>query len=182
MSVHGGDALKGPLTKFLAGDHARLDALLRRAVANPALVDRSAYEEFRAGLLRHIAMEEKVLLPDARRRRGGDPLPVARQLRADHAALASLLVPTPTSAIVDTIRGILDSHNQLEEGPDGLYAICEQLAGSEVEDLAARAQAVPEVPVAPHFDGPRVHEHIANLLNARTNTVLPIGRGTRHRP
>jgi hypothetical protein len=161
--------LAGPVTTLLGRDHARLDALLRRAAANPPLVDRSAYAEFRAGLLRHIAIEEKVLLPDARRRRSGEPLPVARQLRADHAALASLLVPTPTHAILDEIRGILDGHNPLEEGPDGLYAICERLAGLEVEDLAARVQAVPEVPIAPHFDGPRVHAQIERLVKARTN-------------
>ena len=96
--------MTGPVTAFLARDHARLDALLRRAAANPALLDRSAYEEFRARLLRHIAMEEKVL--------------------------------------------------------------------PEVEDLASRLQAVPAVPVAPHFDGPRVHAQIARLLSARTNTKV----------
>lgn len=162
--------MKGPIFTYLVRDHARLDALLQRATADSVVVDRSAYEEFRAGLLRHIAMEEKVLLPDARRRRGGAPLPLAPQLRADHAALASLLVPTPTHAIIDAIRGILEGHNLLEEAPDGVYATCEQLAGLEVDDLAARLQAVPEVRVAPHFDGPRVHEHIANLLRARTLT------------
>jgi hypothetical protein len=112
-------------------------------------------------------MEEKVLLPDARRRRNGNPLPVAKQLRADHAALASLLVPTPTHAIVEAIRGILEGHNKLEEGQDGLYSTCEQLAGAEADELVARLRAVPEVPVAPHFDGLRVHEHIASRLRAR---------------
>jgi hypothetical protein len=130
-------------------------------------VDLGAYEQFRAGLLRHIGMEEKVLLPDARRRRNGEPLPIAKQLRADHAALASLLVPTPTHEIVAAIRDVLEDHNPLEESPDGLYDTCERLAGADVETLLARLKAAPEVPVAPHFDGPRVHEHIANLLRAR---------------
>ncbi|MBK9265736.1 MAG: hemerythrin domain-containing protein [Polyangiaceae bacterium] len=162
---------RGPINTFLADDHARLDALLHRSVADPEAIDAAAYAEFRAGLLRHIAIEEKVLMPDARKRLGGEHLPVAKQLRADHSALAALLVPTPTHAIVEAIRGILEVHNQLEEGEDGLYATCERLAGPDIDDLVARLRAVPEVPVAAHFDGPRVHEHIANLLRARASSV-----------
>lgn len=156
----------GPVHEFLARDHARLDALLLQSVANPELVDRAAYAEFRAGLLRHIAMEEKVLLPDARRRRG-EPLSVAQQLREDHSLLASLMVPTPTHELVAVIREVLERHNPLEEGPDGVYAVCERLAGGEAEGLLERLRATPEVPVAAHVDGPRVHAHIARQLAAR---------------
>ena len=155
------------LHDYLVRDHARLDDLLQRSVSDPAHVDMQAYRELREGLLRHIAMEEKVLLPEARRLRGGESLPVARQLRADHAALAALLVPTPTHEIVGTILGILESHNPLEEGPDGLYRECARLAGAEGEALLSRLEAVPRVPVAPHFDGPRARENIERLLRAR---------------
>jgi hypothetical protein len=34
-------------------------------------VDRAASAEFRAGLLQHISLEEKILLPAAQRRQGG---------------------------------------------------------------------------------------------------------------
>ena len=159
--------MPGPLHRFLQEDHRRLEDLLRCS-AEPEAVDLKAYELFRAGLLRHIAMEEKVLLPEARRLRHGESLPVAKQLRADHAALASLLVPTPTHEIVAAIREVLAEHNPLEEGPAGLYAVCEQLAGTEVDALIARLQATPEVRLARHCDGPRVHEHIESLLQART--------------
>jgi hypothetical protein len=71
------------LRQVLERDHVRLDDLLTRADAAPPSIDREAYDAFRAGLLRHIAMEEKVLLPEARRLRGGEPLEVAKQLRAD---------------------------------------------------------------------------------------------------
>jgi hypothetical protein len=37
-------------------------------------------------------MEEKVLLPFAQKKRGGEPLPIAAKLRLDHGALAALLV------------------------------------------------------------------------------------------
>jgi hypothetical protein len=40
-------------------------------------------------------MEERVLIPAARRARGGAALPVARLLRLDHGAIAALLVPPP---------------------------------------------------------------------------------------
>ena len=86
----------GPLSGFFADDHRRLEALLDRAAAGPGPIDPELFEQFRAGLLRHIAMEEKILLPAVQRARGGTPLPIARQLRLDHGAIAALLVPTPT--------------------------------------------------------------------------------------
>lgn len=111
-----------------------------------------------------------MLLPDARQRRHGEALPIAKQLRADHSALAALLVPTPTRAILMAIRELLDGHNELEEAPAGVYATCEELAGAEADALLDRLRAVPAVRVAAHFDGPRAHEHIARLLKARTTT------------
>jgi hypothetical protein len=155
------------LSEFLTHDHARLDELLGRASSGPT-VDLEPYESFRAGLLRHIAMEEKVLIPEARRRNGGVPLELAKQLRADHAALAALLVPTPTLEIIATLRMVLAQHNPLEENAGGLYAMCEQLAGADADAILARLRALPEVPLATHFDGPRAHDGIARLLRART--------------
>jgi hypothetical protein len=158
--------MPGPLHEYLERDHARLDELLARADAEPAIAV-EPYEAFRRGLLRHIAMEEKVLLPEMRRRRGGEPLPIAEQLRADHSALAALLVPTPTREIIAAIRAVLSQHNPLEEAGGGLYEICDQLDGGERDALVARVKATPEVPLARHFDGPRAFAAIENLLRAR---------------
>ncbi|MBE7451130.1 MAG: hemerythrin domain-containing protein [Kofleriaceae bacterium] len=160
--------MPGPIFAFLADDHARLDALLTRATAAPDRIDAEAYRELRAGLLRHIAMEEKVLFADARARRGGEHLPVTRQLHADHAAIASILVPPPTHALIATLRQILVEHNPLEEGPGGLYEACEALAGAEVPALLARMHAIPPVRVSEPLDEPRIHEHIARMVAART--------------
>lgn len=148
--------MTGPVARLLADDHRRLEALLRRATAHPGMIDRAAYAEFRAGLLKHIGMEEKILLPAAQRARGGEPLPIAAKLRLDHGALAALLVPTPTPTIIAALRAILAAHNSIEEGPGGVYDICEHLAGAEAAALLAQLRAAPEVPVAPHSDGPRV--------------------------
>jgi hypothetical protein len=101
-------------------------------------------------------MEEKVLLPAAQEARGGTPLPIAARLRVEHGAIAALLVPTPTRAVVAALRSILATHNQIEEGPGGLYDACDALAGTGGDVLVARLRAYPEVRVSPHADGPRI--------------------------
>ncbi len=150
--------MPGKLYRFMAEDHARLESLLNRAAARPDAIDQFAYAEFRAGLLRHIAMEEKILLPAAQRVRGGEPLPMAAKLRLDHAALAALLVPTPTHTIVRAIRAILKAHNPLEEGSGGVYEACEQLAGNEADGILDKLRSAPEVAMAPHMDSAKVIE------------------------
>jgi hypothetical protein len=146
--------MPGPITSWFAEDHARLDRLLRKSVADPGAFDGEAFEAFRAGLLRHIALEEKFLLPGARKARGGEPLPVARRLRVDHGAIASLLVPTPDARIVAELRSILEPHNAVEEGPAGLYEVCDRLLATGIDDLLERIRAYPPVKMAPHNDGP----------------------------
>lgn len=144
----------GPIERFMTEDHARLDALLEVARRPDGDVDRAAFAAFREGLLRHIAMEEKVLLPLARALREGEPLPLARALRRDHGEIAALLVPSPTAAGCDRLVTALARHNPLEEGPGGLYAACDALAGDEADAVVTRLRAQPRVPVAPHYDGP----------------------------
>ena len=139
----------GPITDFLVKDHGRLEALLQSAVAQVGSVDQGLYDQFRAGLLRHIGMEEKILLPAAQRLRGGEPLPIASKLRLDHGAIASLLMPPPTATIIATIRAVLKVHNTIEEGPGGLYEICEELASSEAAHLLAKLHAASELAVLP---------------------------------
>ncbi len=147
----------GPIFALLADDHARLDALLGQAVGDGAEVELDAFGAFRAGLLRHIALEEKLLIPAATAARGGEPLPFARRLRVDHGALAALLVPTPLASTAGEIRKILVPHNELEEGPGGLYETCDALLpAAEKEALLTRMRAYPPVRVARYHDGPRV--------------------------
>ncbi|HQR15377.1 MAG TPA: hemerythrin domain-containing protein, partial [Nitrospira sp.] len=105
----------GPITTLLVEDHRRLDGLLCSSRATADQINQTTYDQFRAGLLRHIGMEEKLLLPAVQRWRGGAPLPVAAKLRLDHGALATLLMPTPTPQILATIRRILSDHNAVEE-------------------------------------------------------------------
>lgn len=106
--------MKGPLHRFFVADHRRLDGLLRNSIAESGRIDLRQFGEFRSGILKHIGMEEKVLFLAARRARG-EPLPIVARLRLDHSAIAALLVPTPTPAIVAQILSVLVPHNRREE-------------------------------------------------------------------
>jgi len=156
--------MAGQISQFLSKDHRRLEDLLNQAAAGGEHIDAACYSQFRAGLLKHIAMEEKILLPAAQRLRGGIQLPGAEKLRLDHGALAALLVPTPTPTIIKTIRIVLKAHNPLEEGPDGVYTTCEQLFGPQAPAILADLQLAPEVKVAPHHDGSFVMEATRHAL------------------
>jgi hypothetical protein len=145
-------------------DHRRLDALLRSAVADPRKADAAMYDQFRAGLLRHIGLEEKIVLPTLQRLGGGIPYVLAAKLRLDHGALAALLMPTPKPAVVAAIRAIVSAHNALEEGPDGLYEAGDHLAESEVGALLERLRAAPEVTVTPTSDSTAVMKTVRGAL------------------
>ncbi len=143
----------GPIEALMTADHARLDALLRTATADDA-IDLATFEEFREGLLRHIGMEEKILVPMLRDR--GAPFVHARELRRDHGEIAKRLVPTPTIAACEALRQLLSVHNAIEEGASGLYAKCDEVAGADAETIALALRGAPRVPLAPHYDGPLI--------------------------
>ncbi|UVT17746.1 MAG: hemerythrin domain-containing protein [Nitrospira sp.] len=163
----------GPVTRFLMDDHRRLEALLQSAVLSTGRVKQGAYDQFRAGLLRHIGMEEKILLPAAQRLGGGEPLSIAGQLRLDHGAIVALLMPTPTAGIIATLQTILMKHNVIEEGPGGLYEVCDKLVGGESEHVIAKLRAAPEPAVLPHSDTPAVLGAVRRALE-RAGHEYPI--------
>ena len=80
------------IRQFLTDDHRRLDALLERTRECRTPEELAAYDEFRRGILKHIGIEEKILLAAAARLRGA-PLEQAARLRLDHGAIVSLLMP-----------------------------------------------------------------------------------------
>jgi hypothetical protein len=127
------------IAEMLAGEHAEMDRLLAAG----------EFDAFRRLLLRHIALEEKILLPAAREARGGEPLPIAAQLRRDHAEIAALLAPSPTTETIRQLRELLSRHNPLEEGPQGLYETCERLFGPDrSREILERLRTMPAVRVA----------------------------------
>ena len=149
-------ARRGKLYEFMGAEHARVDELLSKAARGRGAIRTQTYQRLRELLLRHIRIEERILLPMAMRKRGDQPLPIAARLRLDHGALAALLMLPPVDYVFRAIRAVLDAHNPLEEIEGGVYAQCESLAGSEVEELVAQIAATPRVPVSPWSDSPKV--------------------------
>lgn len=160
----------GAIAEFLAADHDRLDALLARADA-----DLGAYEEFRRGLLRHVGMEEMILLPAVKRLRG-KPAALAGKIRLDHGALTGLLIPSPTAPLLAALRAILGPHNVLEEEDGGLYAACEAALGAQAAGVLAQLRAAPGIPPAPHVDSAQVFASV-NRAIAAAGYELRVGPG-----
>ena len=164
----------GPIHRFLADDHERLDALLAAALGPSGEIDLVSYAAFREGLLRHIGMEEKVLFPASRRGNGGTPLPISPRLHRDHGALALLLVPTPSASLIEEIRSILVEHNEVEEGTGGVYDACDRLSREDVESVLEALQTFPRIKVAPHFDGPETYRRAEDALRAVSRGEKPV--------
>jgi len=155
----------GPLSRFFADDHDRLDGLLRRATAGEGPIDLALFGAFRAGLLRHIGMEEKVLFAVAREAQGGRSLALAERLRVDHGAIAALLVPTPTRALVEQLVSVLGPHNRREEQAGGAYDAADAAIGpAAAERMVEALRSFPEPPLKPYNDGPQVLKHIEENL------------------
>ena len=165
--------MQGPVYRFLADDHDRLDGLFRKAAADRENIDMDAYALFRSGLLRHIRMEETVLLPAALRLQGGRPLAIAERIRLDHGALTALMVPPPNGSVLDTLKSILQVHNALEEQERGMYHVCEQLAGKEAERLLRQLKDVPEVPLHPHNPKPKILEATRRAVERAGHKMKP---------
>lgn len=139
---------------FFTKDHQRLDLLLEKATKDANTIEMNLYSEFRVGLLTHIAWEEKVLFKAAQLANNNVPLPLAKQLRIEHGAITSLLVPPPTPEVIKVLRYILKKHDELEEKPGGMYELCEKLTAHQTKEIIQQLESFPEVPVHPNKDIP----------------------------
>lgn len=143
---------------YLEQDHRRLEDLLDRAVADIDHVDMALYTAFREGLLRHISMEERVLIPAIRRLREAEgreiPFEQEAQIRLDHGAIGTLLVLPPSAWSVAALRNVLAAHNPLEEGEIGLYAEVRRLDADASRLLREELDAIPTPPLSPYMDNP----------------------------
>lgn len=138
----------GALRETLERDHRLIEALLARMVTASGAEDLEGYDAFRSALLRHIGIEEKILAPAARAR-GARLEPLWSRLHADHARLALLLTRRPSNALAAEVREVLQPHDDLEEGPDGFYAICEEALGPSLDAVLAAVADHPAVPLRP---------------------------------
>lgn len=159
------------LGEFLTSEHKLLAELLARTERG----ERGIYNEFRQALLRHIRIEERLLFPMAARKRAGTPLAISSRLRLDHSALAALMALPPQAATLDTLGSIFLEHNSLEEGPEGAYQQCADLAGGESTELMLCYSATPAVRVSPWNCGAGALEAVRRVLIHCGYGTLPLG-------
>lgn len=143
-----------PLHEFFENDHRQIDGLLKKALAQPDVIEMKYYLEFRTRLLRHIKMEEKILFPAAKKINPEVIKEVIPQYRLEHGAITALMVPPPTLSLIKVIHYILEKHNLAEEEPGGLYDICEALTKNQSQELLEELMTTKEVPVHPPNPAP----------------------------
>ena len=148
--------------EYFTQDHRRLESLLHRAIDASALVDEAAYVEFRIGLLKHIALEEKILIPALSK---SDKYPLASQLRLEHGAIAALLVLPPSVEIKNALLGILRSHNKCEESEAGLYKDCDTLLEISLDTIMQMIKTYPNVPVMPYNNSQMAHDAVRRAVS-----------------
>lgn len=146
----------GPIERFMAQDHNEVDSWLRQSLKDDGSIDEVAYTRFRERLVRHIALEEKVLLRYARAKTGA-PIPFAAALKRDHVNIVRLLASPPTKKIFVAVVEALADHAAFEEGPAGLYATCDEIAGDDAENVVARLRTHPEVAAPRRYEDPEAH-------------------------
>jgi hypothetical protein len=156
--------MTGSLYQYFSDDNRRLEELMDQAVANLDKIDHAAYDDFRQGLLQHISIEEKIVLPAIQQAQGGRPFPSAARLRLDHGALAALMVPPPSPQIIAAIKAILIDHNRIEESSRGLYQTCQQVVGENLGHLMEKVRTLPEIDITPTKSSPYVMEAIRRAL------------------
>lgn len=153
-----------PIYNFFTADHRRVEHILLEAITDIDNIDAVLYEEFRVGLMTHIKMEEKVLFLAAQEANGGQPLPIAAQLRLEHGAITILLSVPPNPTLIKVLVYVLHKHDLREEEPGGMYDACEALTEDKTEELLQQLRAVTDVPTRPLNPLPMVFETAKRTL------------------
>jgi len=148
---------------YLSHDHRYIDRLFERALQHDT-VDMLLYTKFRIRLLRHIAIEEQLVLPVIRKHLPGG-FPMETQLRLEHGALAALLVPPPDTDVTDVLACLLRKHNALEEAHGTLYELLDNCARLEDDDVTAAIRNHPEPPLSRFINNPMALEPAKRALD-----------------
>lgn len=140
---------KGPIYNYLHKDHIILGDFLEKIIDKSGNIERSYYEKFREGILKHIGIEEKILIKSLEKK-GKVPAEILK-LKLDHSAISALLVPEPTKGIINTIKEILRDHNLLEEMDGGFYDECDKWLKEEVEAIIEKIKNYPPFKLMPNI-------------------------------
>ena len=139
-------------SEYLTRDHRHLEATLSEAIAGEN-IDRERYDAFRRGLLRHIAIEENIVMPLIRER-SENGFFALQQIHLEHGAIAALLVPPPDVELITVLRSLLDKHNLLEETQNTLYDVLDYCARTDRPELLERMETHPETRLNPNINNP----------------------------
>lgn len=150
------------IREYLSNDHDRLDGLLQQTLTSTGEINEKAYHHFRQGLLRHIGIEEKVLIPALQPKADEAMKQTLERIRMDHSAIVALLVPPPSPSIISALKSILTKHNELEEADGGLYERADLV--ELAHQLTERVKNFPEVKSLPNNPEPKVLEATRRAL------------------
>jgi len=152
------------VTEYLSNDHDRLDGLLQLTLTPSGEINEEAYHQFRQGLLRHIGIEEKILIPALQSRLDETMKQTLERIRMDHSAIVALLVPPPSSDIISALKSILSKHNELEEANGGFYECADLTEAESTPHLTERIKNFPEVKLLPNNPDPKVFDATRRAL------------------
>jgi iron-sulfur cluster repair protein YtfE (RIC family) len=145
------------VTAYLMADHRRLDGLMETCKGQAEKGDMkgagATFAEFRAGLMRHIKIEERLLFPEFEAAtgldRGGGPTGVMRLEHTEIIRLLDLIEglfegQAPSAPEFDSLRsaliGLLHEHNGKEERI--LYPMTDRMVAPDaLHDLLTKMKA-----------------------------------------
>jgi iron-sulfur cluster repair protein YtfE (RIC family) len=151
------DTSKGSVTDYLSSDHRRLDGLMQscRELVEKGVMNEAAgvFAEFRAGLKRHVKIEEGLVFPvfesSTGLTRSAGPTGVMRHEHEEILRLLDLIKdlfesasPTPSefSSLRSALAALLQAHNDKEERI--LYPMTDRAASPEaLRELVEKMKA-----------------------------------------
>lgn len=150
------------LVQRLLEDHASNQGKLQACVRADGTVDLERFNEFRHGLLRHIAIEETLVMPALARILGAEPV-MRKAQRREHAGIAALCVPTPSLEWIEDLRELLAHHQRVEEAPDSLHDLVAQHLADD-EALLEAVKSFPRLTLPDFAHGPRVKALLQQVM------------------
>lgn len=111
------------ISEFMEKDHDRLDGIYQtfREARSDQTKARSLFNEFMAGLKRHIAWEEEILFPLFENKTGMRDAGPTAVMKTEHREIEKLLqrildaIMEETSPLENSLLDVLSNHNQKEE-------------------------------------------------------------------
>jgi hypothetical protein len=118
------------LTQLLTTEHEELLGMLDACVTRRSGVDRARFDAFRRRALRHIAVEQRVLLPAlGRMHKLTDAMRNA--MSRDHRALVMLCVPEPNIGFVRDLQELLAWQVSVQESAGGVFKVYDAFVRDE---------------------------------------------------